>query len=72
MAQDENDKRRLDALDVEFIRVLEDVIDALLENGTLRLTDLPAEALHKLNQRKTARQSLRDSLSLIDDDDTII
>ena len=58
-------------LDVDFIRVLEDLIDALLANGTLRLTDLPAEALEKLNQRKRVRQRLRDSLDLIDDDKPI-
>lgn len=56
-------------LDADFIRVLEDVIDALVANGSLRLTDLPAEALDKLNQRKRVRARLRDALDLIDDDE---
>lgn len=53
-------------MDADFIRVLEDLIDALLANGTLRLTDLPASALQKLNQRKQVRARLRNSLDLID------
>jgi hypothetical protein len=61
----------LSALDSDFIRVLEDLIDALLANGTLRLTDLPPHALNKLNQRKHARQRLRDSLDLLDDEDDL-
>ena len=59
-------------LDIEFIRVLEDLIEALLANGVLRLTDLPPQALEKLSKRKRARQRLRDSLDLIADDDSIL
>lgn len=62
----------LSSLDSDFIRVLEDLIDALLANGTLRLTDLPPNAMEKLNQRKAARERLRDALDLIDDEDSII
>lgn len=62
-------KSALRDLDADFIRVLEDLIDALLANGTLRVTDLPAEAMAKLNQRKSARARLRDSLNLLDDSD---
>ncbi len=59
----------LSQLDADFIRVLEDLIDALVANGTLRLTDLPPQALDKLSQRKQTRARLRDSLDLIDDDE---
>ena len=59
----------LSQLDADFIRVLEDLIDALVANGTLRLTDLPPEAWDKLNKRKRARARLRDALDLIADDD---
>lgn len=62
-------KVELSELDAEFIRVLEDLIDALIANGSLRLTDLPPDALQKLQKRKKARQRLRDSLNLLDDDD---
>lgn len=64
-------EHELSALDADFIRVLEDLIDALLANGTLRLTDLPPRALEKLQQRKHVRQRLQNSLDLIDDDPLI-
>ena len=60
------------ALDDDFIRVLEDLSDALLSNGTLRLTDLPPQALEKLNRRKQVRERLRNSLDLLPDDDGLI
>lgn len=65
-------KQDLSDLDAGFIRVLEDLIDALIANGTLRLTDLPAQALEKLSERKQARQRLHDALDLIPDDDAIL
>ena len=65
-------KQDLSDLDAGFIRVLEDLIDALIANGTLRLTDLPPQALEKLAQRKHARQRLQGALNLIPDDDAIL
>lgn len=65
-------KNNFSDLDEDFIRVLEDVIDALLSNGTLRLTDLPPQALEKINQRKQQRERLRNSLDLLPDDDGLI
>lgn len=59
-------------LDEGFIRVLEDLIDTLLANGTLRLTDLPFQALEKLEQRKATRLRIRDANSLINDDEELI
>lgn len=65
-------KHDLSELDVDFIRVLEDLIDALIANGVLRLTDLPPQALTKLSERKRTRQRLQGALDLIDDEDTIL
>lgn len=72
MDEHKPEKSDLTVLDISFIRVLEDLIDALLANGTLRLTDLPPEALEKLNRRKHTRRRLRDSLDLIDDEDSLL
>ncbi|MBY6348130.1 hypothetical protein E5C31_19375 [Providencia rettgeri] len=73
MSQNEDDyKQELSASDAGFIRVLEDLIDALIANGVLRMTDLPPQALAKLNERKLTRQRLRDSLDLINDDEPLI
>jgi hypothetical protein len=69
---DDSSKKELSALDADFIRVLEDLIEALLANGTLRLTDLPPHALEKLNQRKRVRQRVRNSLDLIDDGEELL
>lgn len=65
-------RKKLSELDADFIRVLEDLVDALLANGTLRLTDLPPEAVAKLDQRRQARARLRNSLDLIGDDDALL
>lgn len=60
-----------DGLDIEFIRVLEDVIDTLIAKNVLRLTDLPHEAQRKLLARKGLRGRLRDGLDLLSGDDVI-
>lgn len=56
-------------LDADFVRVLEDLIDALIANGTLRMTDLPIQPQQKLTQRKQQRARLSDHLDLLDDED---
>jgi len=66
MATRENGFSQLDA---EFVRVLEDLIDALIRNGTLRMTDLPPQAQQKLNERKQQRARLSEDLDLLDDGD---
>ena len=59
-------------MDSEFIRVLEDLIDVLVAKGVINLTDLPTQALEKLNQRRRARRRLRDALDLLQGDDDLI
>ena len=48
-------QQKLSASDADLVRVLEDLIDVLISNGTIRLTDLPPKALEKLMSRKQAR-----------------
>ena len=43
------------SLDADLIRVLEDLVDVLVARNILRITDLPAEAQHKLFARKHFR-----------------
>ena len=43
------------ALDVDFVRVTEDLIYTLIEKGLLQFTDLPQEAQRKLETRETFR-----------------
>ena len=58
-------------LDASFIRVMEDLIDVLIEKGVLRLTDLPPEAQRKLLARKDMRRRLHGALDLLGDRDVI-
>lgn len=58
-------------LDSDFIRVMEDLIDVMLDKGLLRLTDLPAEAQRKLLARKDMRRQMQGALRLLDDNDVI-
>lgn len=57
-------------LDVDLVRVLEDVIDLLVAGGVFRFTDLPDSAQQKLLFRKTLRsqwQPVPDPLGTGDD-----
>ncbi|MEQ1440584.1 hypothetical protein AAG565_14595 [Fontimonas sp. SYSU GA230001] len=58
----------LAASDLALIRVIEDLVDVLIEKEVLRLTDLPESAQAKLLSRQRMRHSLR-SLSLLGGDD---
>jgi hypothetical protein len=46
------------ALDADFVRVLEDVVDVLIGRHIIAITDLPPEARAKLMSRKSYRDSL--------------
>jgi hypothetical protein len=43
-------------LDAGFIRVLEDLIDVLVRQRVINITDLPADAQRKLHSRKDHRR----------------
>jgi len=58
-------------MDASLVRVLEDLIDALLRRNVLRITDLPQEAQVKLFERKHFRENLQGSaLNLFGDQPT--
>lgn len=57
--------------DLSFVRVLEDVIDLLIDRGVIRFTDLPPPAQTKLLQRRSRRQGLGLRLQLLDDEPLI-
>jgi hypothetical protein len=42
-------------LDIDFVRVTEDLIYTLIEKGVLQFTDLPPEARRKLQARQSFR-----------------
>ncbi|QNM98523.1 hypothetical protein [Chitinimonas koreensis] len=59
-------------LDADFVRVIEDVIDTLIENNVIKLTDLPAAAQRKLMARKGMRNKLQGALNLLGNDELIL
>lgn len=55
----------LNAADVSFVRVLEDLVDILIDKNMIRHTDLPMAAQQKLLLRKGLRSRMQDSLDLL-------
>ncbi|MDI1260072.1 hypothetical protein [Aquabacterium sp.] len=47
------------SLDADLVRVLEDLIDALIQRNVLMVTDLPVEAQQKLFNRKNVRDQMK-------------
>lgn len=61
-----------DASDADFVRVLEDLIDALILKNVIHQTDLPAPAQQKLMLRKGLRNRIQGALNLLGSDDRIL
>lgn len=55
--------------DLEFIRVIEDLIAALISRNVILLTDLPQQAQEKLLQRGSLRRQFRDHSGLMPSED---
>lgn len=55
--------------DLDMIRVLDDLVQVLMDKGLLRITDLPPAAQSKLLSRTQARVALGGLNRLIDDDE---
>lgn len=72
IASREEVKERLASLkdsDLELVRVLEDVVTALVKKGVIRYTDLPEAARRKLDQRAVTRAEIEGLSGLLGDDD---
>ncbi|MEY3123622.1 MAG: hypothetical protein RLZZ573_142 [Pseudomonadota bacterium] len=61
-----------DLADADFVRVIEDLIDMLIEKNIIRHTDLPAAAQKKLLLRKGLRERVKGALNLLDSDERIL
>ena len=55
--------------DLEFIRVLDDVIDLLIAKNLILFTELPAVVQEKYTQRTQMRERRRESLNLLEDEE---
>lgn len=58
----------LSATDQDFVRVLEDVVQLLVDKGVILFTDLPESAQEKMLYRQRLRSSIKNNLNLIGDD----
>ncbi|EHJ92385.1 hypothetical protein [Vreelandella boliviensis] len=57
------------ASDLAFVRVVEDILEVLLDKGIITFTDLPEAAQAKVMKRKSLRA--KNDVGLLSDDDTI-
>ena len=63
----ENLAHLLSLSDASVIRVLEDLVDLLIDKKLIRFTDLPAAAREKLSDRKRLRRELHGDGLMVDD-----
>jgi hypothetical protein len=61
------EQRELAQTDLEFVRVLEDLLEVLMEKNVLLFTELPEQAQAKILRRRAMRRG-GDSLDLLDGD----
>jgi len=71
-ASEEQSLQFLTSSDYELVRVLEDLIELLVDKNVVLFTDLPSPAQRKLVQRKRARQNLREENQLMVNENDIL
>lgn len=68
----DKDRLQLAHLDARMIRVVDDLVDILIEKQVIMLTDLPIEARQTILARKTTRGHLQNLSILVgESDDTV-
>lgn len=68
---DELIKKVLTNLDLEMVRVIEDMVNLMVEKGLILFTDLPEPVQNKLLFKRSLRKSLNPEHSLIDEEETL-
>jgi hypothetical protein len=61
-------QQRLEQSDLQMARVMEDVINLLIDKSVIRFTDLPVAAQQKLLSRREVRDQVHDNFVWSDDD----
>lgn len=61
----------LSTMDVSIIRILEDLIDLLVDKNIIMFSDLPEQAQEKLRGRKHLRQQMGKATLIIEDSDVL-
>jgi len=65
-------KKSLSSSDSDMVRVVEDLVDLLMEKQVFVFTELPEAVQDKLNRRKKLRHDVNALSNLIRDDDNIL
>jgi len=65
-------KKSLESSDGDMVRVVEDLVDLLMEKQVFVFTELPEAVQGKLNARKKLRHDVSAISNLIGDDDNIL
>ncbi|MBN7795682.1 hypothetical protein [Parahaliea mediterranea] len=60
--------QHLSASDLDFVRVLEDLVELLVSKGVILFTELPESAREKMLARQRLRSEISGRLDLIGDD----
>lgn len=63
-------RQRLAESDLQMVRLVDDLIDLLMDKGVIKFTDLPRAAGEKYLQRQVARKRLQANL-IIDENDIL-
>lgn len=71
-ASPDDAKTLLSTSDHQLIRVLEDLINTLIDKGIILFTDLPLAAREKLANREKIRDRLSSLENLMNEDDNIL
>nr|WP_041524886.1 hypothetical protein [Gilvimarinus agarilyticus] len=61
-------QRKLEQSDLQMARVMEDVVNLLIDKSVIRFTDLPLAAQQKLLSRREVRDQVNDDFVWSDDD----
>ncbi len=64
-------KEVLNKLDLDMVRVIEDMVDLMIEKRLILFTDLPQPVQNKLLFKRSLRESLNPEISLIDDEESL-
>lgn len=64
-------KKILKTMDLEMVRVIEDLVDILVDRRLILFTDLPEPVQNKLLFKRSVRENLAPETSMIDEEEII-
>lgn len=64
-------KKILKTMDLEMVRVIEDLVDILVDRRLILFTDLPEPVQNKLLFKRSIRENLAPETSMIDEEEII-